>query len=41
MKHTMGFLNIAANIAAGVEFPKKPFNQLTLDDMPLSPSELM
>jgi hypothetical protein len=35
-----GFLKIAENIAAGVEFPKKPFNQLTLDDMPLSPSEL-
>jgi hypothetical protein len=35
-----GFLKIAENIAVGVEFPKKPFNQLTLDDMPLSPSEL-
>jgi hypothetical protein len=35
-----GFLKISENIAVGVEFPKKPFNQLTLDDMPLSPSEL-
>jgi hypothetical protein len=35
-----GFLKIAENIAVGVEFPKKPFNQLTLDDMPLSPREL-
>jgi hypothetical protein len=35
-----GFLKIAENIAVGVEFPKKPFNQLTLDDMPLSQSEL-
>jgi hypothetical protein len=35
-----GFLKIAENIAAGVEFPKKPFDQLTLDDMPVSPREL-
>ena len=36
-----GFLKIAEKIGEdGVEFPKKPFDQLTLDDMPLPPSQL-
>jgi hypothetical protein len=36
-----GFLKIAENIAAGVEFPKKPFNQLTLDDIHFHQASLL
>ena len=36
-----GFLKIADTVGQdGIEFPKKPFDQLTLDDMPIAPSEL-
>ena len=36
-----GFLKMAEKIGEdGVNFPKKPFDQLTFDDMPVIPSEL-
>ena len=35
------FLKIEDTVGQdGIEFPKKPFDQLTLDDMPIAPSEL-